>query len=241
MEHYEPVMALHDQGVTGGPIAHEVGLDQKTGHRYIASGGFPEMAQRRKLYSILDPHMSYLEQHRAAGERSGTQLYNEIHQQGYSGSRSLVAIWVAQRRRAMPRSADPSGAVSNVAPMPAKVRPWSSRYAVWLLVKAPETLDADQQTALARMLEVSPVVCQAYDFGQALIRIIRERISKALDPWLEAVHTYEIPELRSLARSLTQDKAALHAALVLPWSNCQTEGQINRQMYRRAKYDLLSA
>ena len=110
-----------------------------------------------------------------------------------------------------------------------------------LLFKAQETLDADQQTALARMLKVSPVVRQAYDFGQALIRIIHERISKALDPWLEAVHTYEIPELRRLARSLTQDKAAVNAALVLPWSNGQTEGQINRQMYGRAKFDLLRA
>ena len=132
--------------------------------------------------------MAYLEQHWAAGERSGTQLYNEIHQLGYPGSRSLVAIWAARTRRATPRSADPSGAVSDVAPNPAKVRPWSSRYAVWYLVKAPGTLYADQQTALARMLEVSPVVRQAYDCGQALIRIIRERISKALDPWLEAVH-----------------------------------------------------
>ena len=88
------------------------------------------------------------------------------------------------------------------------------------------------------MLEVGPVVRRAYNYGQALIRIVRECVSKALDP---AVHTYEIPELRRLARSLTQDKAAVNAALVLPWSNGQTEGQINRQMYGRAKFDLLRA
>lgn len=164
--------------------------------------------------------MTYLEQHWAAGERSGTQLYHEKHQQGCPGSRSLVAIWLAQRRRATPRSADPSGAVSDVAPKLAKVRPWSSRYAVWLRVKAPETLDADQQTALARMLEVSSVVRQAYHFGQAWIRIMRERISKSLDPWLEAVHTYEIPELRRPARSLTEDKAAGGPGAPLEqWSN----------------------
>jgi hypothetical protein len=53
---------------------------------------------------------------------------------------------------------------------------------VWLLVKVPETLRPDQQAELARMLETSPVVCRAYNFGQALIRIIRKRLSKALDP-----------------------------------------------------------
>jgi transposase len=62
---------------------------------------------------------------------------------------------------------------------------------------------------------------------------------------LEAVQTYQIPGLYRLARSLTRDKAAVHAALVLPWSNGQTEGQINRlklikrQMYGRAKFNLL--
>jgi len=41
--------------------------------------------------------------------------------------------------------------------------------------------------------------------------------------------------------------AAVHAALVQPWSNGQTEGQITklklvkRQMYGRAKIDLLQA
>jgi transposase len=43
------------------------------------------------------------------------------------------------------------------------------------------------------------------------------------------------------------DKAAVHAALATPWSNGQTEGQITklklvkRQMYGRAKLDLLRA
>jgi transposase len=48
-------------------------------------------------------------------------------------------------------------------------------------------------------------------------------------------------------RLLTKDIAAVHAALVQPWSNGQTEGQITklklvkRQMYGRAKIDLLQA
>jgi transposase len=226
-------------------IAQETGLNRKTVSRYIQGDGFPEMAQRRKSCGILDSYTPYLEQRWAEGERNGMQLYREIQQQGYRGSRSRLAMWVAQNRRATPVSAEASVQVPDMASQPPKVRPWSARYAVWLLVKVPETLQVDQQAALARMLAASPVVRRAYAFGQALIRIIREHLSKALDPWLEAVQTYQIPELRRLARSLTQDKAAVRAALVLPWSNGQTEGQINRlklikrQMYGRAKFDLL--
>ncbi len=53
--------------------------------------------------------------------------------------------------------------------------------------------------------------------------------------------------LGSFASGVTKDIAAVHAALVQPWSNGQTEGQITklklvkRQMYGRAKIDLLQA
>ena len=54
-------------------------------------------------------------------------------------------------------------------------------------------------------------------------------------------------ELRSFANGLRQDEAAVRAALELPWSSGQTEGQITRlklikrQMFGRAKHDLLRA
>jgi transposase len=46
---------------------------------------------------------------------------------------------------------------------------------------------------------------------------------------------------------MVRDKAAVRAAITEPWSNGQTEGQITklklvkRQMYGRAKIDLLQA
>jgi transposase len=52
-------------------------------------------------------------------------------------------------------------------------------------------------------------------------------------------------ELRSFAKGLQDDQAAVQEALRSPWSNGQVEGQVNRlktlkrQMYGRAKFDLL--
>ena len=49
------------------------------------------------------------------------------------------------------------------------------------------------------------------------------------------------------ANGILKDKAAVSAAITEPWSNGQVEGQINklklvkRQMYGRAKLDLLQA
>ena len=51
--------------------------------------------------------------------------------------------------------------------------------------------------------------------------------------------------MAAYARGLETDYAAVKAGLLQPWSNGQTEGQVNklklvkRQMYGRAKFDLL--
>ena len=65
-----------------------------------------------------------------------------------------------------------------------------------------------------------------------------------LDPWLERACASLVA---SFANGITKDKAAINAAITTSWSNGQTEGQITklklvkRQMYGRAKLDLLQA
>lgn len=65
-----------------------------------------------------------------------------------------------------------------------------------------------------------------------------------LDPWLSKA---EDSLLSAFARGLRKDQAAVSAALSQPWSNGQTEGQINRlkllkrQMYGRAGIAILKA
>jgi transposase len=54
-----------------------------------------------------------------------------------------------------------------------------------------------------------------------------------------------VRQVQTFAKGLRQDYAAIHVALTFTWSNGQTEGQVNRlkfikrQMYGRAKFDLL--
>jgi transposase len=89
-----------------------------------------------------------------------------------------------------------------------------------------------------------PSLAWVHDLAVRFASMVRERKSEDLDGWLaEAAGS----ELKSFANGLDQDKAAVEAALSLPWSNGQTEGQITRlklikrQMYGRAKFDLLRA
>ena len=74
---------------------------------------------------------------------------------------------------------------------------------------------------------------------------IRLREAEAFDSWLKAVETSSTVDLQSFASELRRQRKAVQAALTLPYSNGQTEGQINRlklierSMYGRANFDLL--
>ncbi len=65
--------------------------------------------------------------------------------------------------------------------------------------------------------------------------------------WIVRAFDSGVKELKSFANGLQKDFLAVKEATVSPWSNGQTEGQVNRlkllkrQMYGRAKFDLLRA
>ena len=85
---------------------------------------------------------------------------------------------------------------------------------------------------------------QARTLVERFHTIIRTTVETGLEAWLADAGT---SLLASFAAGITKAKAAVRAAIVEPWSNGQTEGQINklkmvkRQMYGRAKVDLLEA
>ena len=73
---------------------------------------------------------------------------------------------------------------------------------------------------------------------------MRELGRGALDDRLAAAESCEIEELRAVASFMRRDYEAIVAGLTLPWSQGQTEGQVDRlklvkrQVYGRGKLDL---
>lgn len=72
------------------------------------------------------------------------------------------------------------------------------------------------------------MIALAYGVAQELATMARERTGQGFDAWLAPATTSGIPELDRSARGLTEDRAAVVAALSLEWSNGQTEGQVNK-------------
>lgn len=73
--------------------------------------------------------------------------------------------------------------------------------------------------------------------------MIRSKTATKLEDWLQ---TAKLSLVSSFASGVEKDMTAVRSATISPWSNGQTEGQITRlklkrQMYGRAKLDLLQA
>lgn len=73
----------------------------------------------------------------------------------------------------------------------------------------------------------------------------RQRLAQRLDAWLERAANSALPAFHSFVAGLRRDYSAVKAGLSLPWSQDQTEGQVNRlkflkrQSFGRANFDLL--
>jgi transposase len=237
---YEQVMQLHNQGFSNRQIVRHLGMGPRTVAKYIAADSCPMYPQGRKRPSKLDPYLPYLHERWEAGHRNASQLWREIRQLEFSGSRGLVAIWAAEQRKSM--GLNP---VRKTILPRTHQRSLSPSQAVWLFLKTKDNLSLDEQDMLQKLVEADAQLAQAYTLAQGFGRMVRERRAASLNSWFDAVARSDVSPLKRFANHLLQDLAAVIAGLSLPWSQGQTEGQVNRlklikrQMYGRANFDLL--
>lgn len=249
---YDKVRELHAAGMSRRAIARHLGMSIHTVRTFVTADQFPERATKRKLPSKLDPYLPYLRQQLAAGNDNASQLWRHLRDEfGYPGPRPLVARWVAKHRYLCPRPspAQPKsirrGRPTVAAPQSPQVPVLSARQASWLLVRRPADLDESDSLRIKRLCQQAPELQAAYSLVQEFAEMLRHRQSSHFDDWLARAEASGTAELQGFAAGLRRDHAAVFAALSLPVSNGQVEGQVNRlktikrSMYGRAKFDLL--
>ena len=111
----------------------------------------------------------------------------------------------------------------------------------------PEGLEDEEKRVIELLCRLAPEVAQAQQLAMGFIEAVKERRSDDLRRWLIEALRSGIPEFVTFANGLTADLRAVRAALECEWSQGQVEGQVHRlklikrQMYGRAKLDLLRA
>jgi transposase len=144
----------------------------------------------------------------------------------------VVTEWATRRRRAETTDAQ------SLQRVP------SARTIARLMTNGRDTLSKSETVTVAAIEQGVPLLVEAREVIAAFHAMIRNKAHADLDPWMERARTSLVA---SFANGVTKDKAAIDAAITTCWSNGQTEGQITklklvkRQMYGRAKLDLLQA
>ncbi len=152
---YELVLALHRAGMGKRAIARELQMSRQVVHRFISLPAFPERAPgsglRPRGKSKLDPYLPYLCERWEAGIHTGSHLFWEIKERGYTGSESglrrLLGEWrtelPAKRRQGNPRK-------PRLASQPRKPC-LSSRSAAFLMILPTSKLTERQQHQITQM------------------------------------------------------------------------------------------
>jgi len=241
---YLQVHALYEQGWSLQAIAHEFGIDRGTVAYFVRQQAYPELKpshRRRSRGGQLDSYLPYLQERWNAGCHNGMQLWRELRERGYTGSASTVRPYIALLRQA------PGQALSLGSPFENR-RPVSQRspqQITWLALRPVEHFTDKEQSDLTLFCQEHAQVRPAISLAQSFASMMRDRSAEALDDWLTEAQASPFSELRTFATGVARDKAAVTAALTRAESDGQVEGHITRlkllkrQMYGRAKFDLL--
>lgn len=231
----ETIKQLQANGKTIRAIARELRASRNTVRRYVYCEDVPRHRAGRR--SAVLPFAAYLERRWRMGEHNGFQLWREIKEQGFSGEIDAVRRFVREWRKT------DVGKTS----CPITARGLAPRHAAKLLLYPASTKSDSERLYLKTLRGLSSKVTAIERLGSGFQQMVLEKRAEPFDDWLKEVETSDIPELKSWANGLLADEAAVRNALSSEWSNGQTEGQVNRlktikrQMYGRAKFDLLRA
>lgn len=232
-ERYAAVQGLLAEGASRADVSRRLGLDPHTVRRFAEASNVDDLLVHTRRDSLIDAFKPYLNQRFNDGCTDATVLFTEIHQQGFRGSVKTVRRYIQPFRAA--RTAPPA------TPAPPKPRHVTS----WIMTK-PENLNPDDRDKLTAITGHSPALANLAEHVRTFAEMMTSLAGAGLPEWIDKVLTgSDLPGLRSFANGLQRDLAAVTAGLTLPWSSGAVEGQVNRikmikrQMFGRAKFDLL--
>jgi transposase len=234
---YQQMLALKEAGLSTGSIARRLGVEQRTIQRWLALQQGPYTGPRKPRRSPLDWSTRYLRERWEAGERNGTDLWEKLKAQGYTGSsrsvyRRLAKFRENPRKRGLPASLEsvPRSPFEGVTP---------GKVVGWMLAR-PGSLRPEAEAQLDQITQMDDTLAQARELTHGFLDLIRHHSGEGLDTWLKDVRASTVREFLTFARSVERDKAAILAGLTLPYSTGPVEGHINhlklikRQAYGRA-------
>ena len=241
---YERVQILKAAGRNVRGIAREMGVNWRTAKKWVHATAFPERSERAPTPTSPRFFRDYLSGRWASGCTRGRQLFEEIQPRGYTGSYSNLERFLTKWRRGKFAALSPSPAATatlgtttatapaTAAAMPRAIDPttgWliSLIVAAALCMKPRGLLTTGQAAKVAALKNASLEFVTMRGLAMRFRGILRSKNAKRLDGGLNDAQRSGIYAMQRFARTLRQDICAVRNAVAEPWSNGQTEGQIN--------------
>ena len=218
-------------------------LHYRTVERYVQSDSCPDWRPGRRGPSRLDRFAEHIARRLQEGCRNTLQIRRELLTMGYRGAVSTVRQYV-RRLEGDTSGRSPQGAPPGAVP---RVDSPSPRRLAALTMVRPGDRPVEDQQALGALRAGDEALREAIELAEAFAAVVRGRRPGDLTGWLSQAEGSRVSELRTFARGLRSDEAAVRAGIALPWSNGPVEGHVNRlkvikrSMYGRARFDLLRA
>lgn len=254
---YDEVRRRHLAGKGLRAISKATGLARATVGKDARAEMFPERVLRTPAPGIIDPYLPHLGMRVSEGCENGTQLWREVRELGFAGTAKQVRRWLQARRTALhkhtPHRWRDVVLPAATASLAATRKLFAPIQPAWLIVKAAETRSAEEAETITR-IEQDTEAATLVRLVQRFVDLVRDAGITGkrrfpgvdtFDAWLTDARDCSVRAVVTFAAGLEHDGAAVRAALTLPWSNGQTEGQVNklkllkRSIYGRAKLDLL--
>ncbi len=248
LKRYQRVVELRERGLYVEDIAGKVGLSQSTVVSWLNAGGFPERKRpKRKKPSPVAPYAEYLERRWKERCINMSRLWREIKEMGYEGSYDAVADHLRCLRKGLapPASAPVTNEQADGRTKGSRHESQEAARLLMLETKTPEALRPEQCRWLDVLRRRCPELAVVQELAGRFAKIVREGQDDKLGAWLDEAEGSSLSEIRTFARGVRQDETAIRAAVALPWSTGQVEGQVNRlklikrSMYGRASFGLL--
>jgi transposase len=241
---YEKVQELKAEGLNIAQVARYLGASYE-GTRLLYEASEYPVVQRQAPGSGVAQYDAYLRVRWAEGCHNAQQLHRELIAQGYTGSRVTVSRYVYPWRQ------DDGLVVDGILSSPSRLKPAkrkvpTARQSVWLLLRAEDKLTEEERQEREQLLKLEPIK-QGLELAQSFRQLLAAKKEDGLEEWIKQAETAAGNPFKGFLTGVRRDYAAVEKAFTSPWSNGQTEGQVNRlkyikrQMFGRAKFDLLKA
>jgi transposase len=243
-------------GVAARDIAQEIGFNWRTIYRWLAR---EEPIYRSPLALRLSSPLyfeAFLKERWVIGDRRGRGLFSDIRHRGYTGSLSHLERLLSQWRQAEKPPAQKIAEAMmhpNVLSATAQARDPLTGHLISLItaaalcIKPSGLLSPAQQLKVAALKAASDEFCVMRQLAMRFRGLLKSKDATGLLRWLRDAKTSRLHTMVRYARVIERDLPATANAIEMPWSNGQTEGQVNRlktlkrQMYGRAGVALLKA